>query len=119
VDETPDYGSTTAVVARVVRKHLTPATVWGAIGTLTLAIGYVLNAQHDLARLKESMAESKRTVADLQQQLAALPKNDTQMAVLSGKVDAFGDEVDRLREWRDRIEGIAETPPHARRRALK
>jgi cob(I)alamin adenosyltransferase len=119
VDEKPDFGSTTAVVVRVVRKHLTPATVWGAIGTLTLAIGYVLNAQHDLARLKESMAESKRTVADLQRQFAALPKNDTQLAVMASQINGIADEVDRLREWRAKIEGIAESPSHVRRRTVK
>ena len=119
MDEKPDFGSTTAVVVRVVRKHLTPATVWGAITTLAIAIGYVINAQHDLARLKESMAESKQSIADLQRQLGVLPKIDTQLAVLAGNVGSIADEVDRQREWRDRIEGIAETPPHARRRTVK
>jgi cob(I)alamin adenosyltransferase len=119
VDDKPDFGSTTEVAVRVVRKYLTPATAWGAITTLVIAIGYVVNAQHDLARLKESMAESKQTIADLQRQLAALPKNDTQLAVMASQINGIADEVDRLREWRAKIEGIAESPSHARRRTVK
>jgi hypothetical protein len=129
VDEKPDFGSTTSVLARrapgfawlpvALRQRLTPAALGSAIAALAVAITYVVNAQHDLARLKESMVESKQSIADLQRQLGVLPKIDTQLAVLAGNVGSIADEVDRQREWRDRIEGIAETPPHARRRTVK
>jgi methionine synthase II (cobalamin-independent) len=126
VDEKPDFGSTTAVLARrapgfawlpvALRQRLTPAALGSAIAALAVAITYVVNAQHDISRLKDSMAESKKSVADLEQRLDVLNKIDTQLAVMAGKVDSIADEVDRQREWRERIEGIAETPPHARRR---
>jgi cell division protein ZapA (FtsZ GTPase activity inhibitor) len=120
VEEKPDFGNTTAVIVRAVRKRLTPATVWGAIGTLTIAIGYVLNAQHDISRLKETVAkleqERKESTEGRDQDRELLHKIDTQLAVMGSKVDDIAAEVDRQREWRDRLSEIAESPPKARRR---
>lgn len=125
VDDKPDFGATTAIkryapglawLPRIVRDKLTPAAAWSAIAGLAIAIGYVLNAQHDISQLKEAVADSKKSVADIRQQLDLLHRIDTQIAVMGGKVDNIADEVDRQREWRERIEGIAESPPHARKR---
>lgn len=119
VERHPDFGATTAVTAWV-KKRLTPATVWGAIGTLTIAIGYVLNAQHDISHLKETVAkleaERKESADDRSQVRELLHKIDTAVAVVNDKVGNIESEVDRQREWREKIEGIAEAPPHARRR---
>lgn len=118
-DEKPDFGSTTAVVTWV-RKRVSPSAVWGAITALAIAIGYVVNAQHDISHLKETVIklEAERNVAagEREQDRQVLNKIDTQLAVMGGKVDTIADEVARQREWRDRIEGIAEAPPHARRK---
>lgn len=119
-DEHTDFGATTAVIVRKVRKYLTPSTVWGAIATLTIAIGYVINAQHDISHLKETVAklelERKESGASRDSDRQVLNKIDTQLAVMGSKLDSIADEVDRQREWRERIEGIAESPPHAARK---
>jgi septal ring factor EnvC (AmiA/AmiB activator) len=119
VDEKPDFGGTTAVVVWA-RKRLTPTVLWSAIGALVTAlmvcITWIVTTQSDIHQLKEAQAESKKSVADLRQQLDLLNKIDTQIAVMTSKIDNIAEEVNRQREWRDRIEGIAETPPHPRRR---
>lgn len=120
MEDKPDFGSTTAVIVRAVRKRLTPATVWGAIGTVTIAIGYVLNAQHDISRLKETVAQleqgRKEAAGERDQDRDLLHKIDKAVDVMGSKVDTIADEVDRQREWREHVEGIAESPPHAARR---
>ncbi len=116
---TDDAHGTTAVIAYV-KKRVTPSMLWGAITALTIAIGYVVNAQHDISHLKETVIklEAERNVAasEREQDRQVLNKIDTQLAVMGGKVDTIADEVERQREWRDRIEGIAESPPHAMRK---
>lgn len=114
-----DYGSTTAVIAYV-RKRLTPTVLWSAIGglvtALAISVSWLVTTQSDIHQLKETVAESKHAVTDMQQKLDLLQDIKTQLAVMNGKVDSIADEVDRQREWRERIEGIAEAPPHAARR---
>lgn len=114
-----DHLSTTAVVTYV-RRHVTPTMLWSAIGalitTLVVCITWLVNTQSDIHQLKDSVAESKKSVAELRQELELLHKIDTEIAVMNSKVDGIADEVDRQREWRDKIEGIAESPPHARKR---
>jgi peptidoglycan hydrolase CwlO-like protein len=118
-DDKPDFGNTTAVIAYV-RKRLTPTVAWSAIGALVTALvvstTWIKTTQSDIRHLEDAVAESKKSVADIRQQLDILNKIDTQIAVMNGKVDNIADEVDRQREWRERIEGIAESPPHARKR---
>lgn len=117
--EKPDFGSTTQMVAYV-RKHLTPTVLWSAIGALVaalmVAITWIVNMQSDVHQLKEMDGRREKAVTDMQQKLDLLQEIRTQLAVMNGKVDGIADEVDRQREWRERIEGIAESPPHARRR---
>lgn len=114
-----NFGSTTAVIAYV-RRRVTPTVLWSAIGALVTAlvvsITWLVTMQSDVRQLKEGVSESKKSVADIRQQLDLLHKIDTQLAVMGGQINSIADEVDRQREWRDRIEGIAESPPHARRR---
>lgn len=121
-----DWESITAVLERrapgfawlpaVLRQRLTPAALWSTITALAIAITWLVNAHADIHQLKESSAESQKSVADLRQQLDILHKIDTQLAVMNSKVDGIATEVDRQREWRERIEDAAEHPPHARRR---
>jgi septal ring factor EnvC (AmiA/AmiB activator) len=119
-----DFESTTAVLARrapglawlpaVFRKHLTPAALWSAIVALAVAIGYVVNAQRDIHRHQESIAELQTS---RQQDRELLQKIDTEIAVMDSKIGDIATEVDRQREWRERIESVAEeSPPHARHR---
>lgn len=125
---TDDLESTTTILEerapgfawlpRALRKRLTPAALWGALAALAVAIGYAVSAQHDISQLKDSVAESKKSMAELKQQLDLLHKIDTQLAVMGSKVDDIATEVNRQREWRERIEEVAEeNPPHARRRS--
>lgn len=116
--EKPDFGSTTAVVAYV-RKRLTPTVLWSAIGALVTAlvvsITWLVTTQSDIHQLKDTVAESKKSVADMQQKFDLLQDIKTQLAVMNSKMDGIATEVDRQREWRERIEDVAEAPPHARR----
>lgn len=126
MDEKPDFGSTTTVLEarapglawlpRVLRKKLTPAALWTAITALAAAVTWIVSAQQDVHRLKDDVAESKKSVADMRQQLDVLNKIDKQIAVMNAKVDTIADEVDRQREWREHIEQAAEESPHARHR---
>lgn len=121
-----DFGATQRFLARhapglaIVRKHLTPATLWSAITALAIAITWLLNAQHDILRLKESVSDLQKQRDEVQAGAEAerevLHKIDTQLAVMSSKVDDIASEVDRQRQWRDRIEDVASSPPHARKR---
>jgi hypothetical protein len=120
VDEKPDFGSTTAVIAYV-RRRVTPKVLWSIIvvlvATLVGAITGWVTTQSDISHLKDTVAESKKSVADMQQKLDILQDMKTQLAVIGEKLDSIADEVDRQRgEW-DRVHGIAESPPHSRRRS--
>lgn len=113
------WESTTQVLARrapglawlpvAMRKHFTPAAFGSAVTALAIAIGYVLNAQHAIHQLQETVAEQGKS-------LELLHKIDTDVAVMSNSVGAIAAEVQRQREWRERIEDVAETGPHAHRR---
>lgn len=117
-EEKSDFGAITTTLVKWARwgVHLTPAALWSAIVALAVAIGYVVNAQHDISQLKETVAESKRSVTDMQQKFELLQDIKTQLAVMNGKVTTIADEVDRQREWREHVENVAESPPHLRRR---
>lgn len=123
--ENKDFESTTAVLRRrapgfawlpaVLRRRLTPAALGSALTGLVVTIGYVVSAQHDLRTAQHDIGKLNETVTDLQKQSDLLHKIDTQIAVMNSKIDVIADEVNRQREWRDRIENAAELPPHARR----
>jgi hypothetical protein len=98
-----------AWLPRALRDRFTPAALGSAVTALAIAIVYVVNAQHNIMRLNE-------TVAGQQKQLDLLQGIETQIAVMSGKVDSIVSEVDRQRAWRERIEDAAESGPHGKRR---
>lgn len=118
-DKRTAWESTTQVLARrapglawlpvAMRKHFTPAAFGSALTALAISIAYVLNAQRDLHQLKETVGEQGK-------QLELLHKIDTDVAVMSNSVAAIAAEVQRQREWRERIEDVAESGPHGRRR---
>lgn len=118
-----DWESTTSVLARrapglawlpdFVRQRLTPIALSSVILSLAAAMWYVIDAIHDLHRHQESITELRQ---DRQSDHDLLEKIGTQLAVLDSKIDTIGSEVDRQREWRERIESVAEETPHARRR---
>jgi hypothetical protein len=111
-----DWGGTTAVIA-FVRKRVTPAALWGAIvgtgGMLVFAVTAWVGTQKNIAHLQELSAQQQaheQKTDELLQQLV------TGQAVMNGSVEMIKTEVDRQREWREKIEDEAEAPPHARRR---
>lgn len=111
--------STTAI-ATYIRRYVTPKVLWIAIGILFSAlagsVAWINAMRSDFQQFKDSAAESKRSMADMQQRFDLLQEIKTQLAVMSSQINNIADEVDRQRgEW-DRIHGIAESPPHARRR---
>lgn len=121
-----DFESTTAILKRrapglawlpsAFRQHFTPAALWSAITALAIAIGYVVNAQHDIHNAQNDVHRLQDSVASLEHEREVLHKIDTQLAVMNSKMDGIATEVDRQREWRERIEDVAESPPHARKR---
>jgi hypothetical protein len=126
MDKHHDFESTTAILRRrapglawlpsALRQRLTPAALGSAVAALAIAIGYVLNAQHDIHNAQNDVHRLQESVTSLEKERDLLHKIDTQLAVMSSKVDGIATEVDRQREWRERIESVAESPPHARRR---
>jgi cell division protein FtsB len=119
VEEKPDFESTTAVLARrapglawlpnFLRQRLTPAALSSAIGALVLglwiAITWIVSVRH-----------MQETVASLERERDLLHNINTQLQVMNSKVDGIATEVDRQRQWRERIESEAEAPPHPRKR---
>jgi hypothetical protein len=102
-------------IPKVLRGRLTPTTLWIAIGALTSGIIYVGKAQVKLDRHQES-------ITDLQQERAQdreiLYKIDTRIAVMNEKIDDIATEVGRQREWRDKIEGVAEISSRPKHKAF-
>lgn len=119
MDDKPDFASTTAVIAYV-RKRITPRILWSAIGALVTAlmvcITWIVTTQSAIHELNDHDAELRRAMVELKAQVEVLHEIHTQLAVMAGKMDSIADEVERQREWREKIEGVAELPPHARRR---
>jgi hypothetical protein len=126
----PDFESTTTILEKrapglawlptIVRKKFTPAALWTTITVLCVAITSLVSAQHDVVDLKEKVAtlqkERKEALDDQQAERELLHKIDTQVAVMANQVATIATEVDHQREWREKIESVAENPPHARRR---
>lgn len=125
-EENPDWESTTAVFARRapfwawLREHSTPAAIWSAIvglgtivGALLGAVAYVVHAQVKIANHQDAIVSLQQ---DGKEWHESLEKINTQLAVMSSKIGDIATEVDRQREWRERIEDVAEAPPHARRK---
>lgn len=125
MDQKPDFETATATLKRVapglawlpvaLRQRLTPAALGSAIVALGISITWLVTAQADIRYLKESSAESKKSVADLSQQIDLLHKIDTQLAVMSNQISNISNEVDRQREWREHVETVAESHTYARR----
>jgi len=116
-----DEHETTGVYERVglawlprwLRGRLTPTTLWLAIGALAAGIGYVGKAQVKLDRHQESITDLQLEHA---QDRDLLQKMNTQLAVMNRTIDDIAEEVNRQRDWREKIQEQAEAPPHARRR---
>lgn len=125
MNEKPEYdGARTGLyekvglgwLPRILRGRLTPAALGSVVTALCVAIWYVVSAQHDLRTAQRDIHQLHDTVGNLERQTELLHKIETQLAVMESKVDDIANEVDRQREWREKIEGVAELPPHARKR---
>ena len=130
MDEKEDLGSTTAVyekvglgwLPRALRNRLTPGRVGSAIAGLSIAIWYVVNDRHDVIHLKETVTRLEQELANKQaaeereQDRELLHKLETAVDVMNAKWDDMQAEVNRQRERWDRVEQVADSPPHARRR---
>jgi mannitol-specific phosphotransferase system IIBC component len=113
-------GGTTAVIAYV-RRHVTPKMLWATIGILVSAlvsvlyvsITWIVTMQSDVKSIKDWQPETKKTMADMQQNIAKL---QTDQAVTESMVKGMDAEVKRQGGKWDRVEEVADSPPHARRR---
>lgn len=95
-------------------RYLTPALVGAALATIIGWLVYVFNSpQKDIARVQASVTELKQA---MDQVLALSTKNDKQQAVMSKQLEAQTAEIAHQRERWERIDSIADMPPHARRR---
>jgi transposase-like protein len=112
-----DFGSTTAVIVRVLKKHVTPTSIWTATVVLATAIGYLVNVRRDIRQHDEDIQQLKEWRSEArtehQQDSEVLHKMDTQLAVMKSQLD---DEVDRQREWREQLAQIAGESPHRKRK---
>lgn len=123
VEDKSDFGGTTAVIAYV-RSRVTPKILWsiiaGLVGVLVVAITWIVNTQSDVHQLNKTVTQleeqRKTAAADRDQDRELLHKIDTAVQVMGGKVDDIATEVNRQREWRERITEVAESPPHAMRK---
>jgi cell division protein FtsB len=121
-DKQRSWETTTAILRRrapglawlpsFLRQRLTPVALWGAIGILAVSIAYVVNAQRDLNRHQESITDLQRDRAQDRDMLQQIVNSQTAM---SGKIDTLTDEMNRQRDWREKIEEVAESGPHAKR----
>lgn len=106
-----------AWLPRVFRQRLTPAALWGAIvgmvGMLGLAVAAWVGTQKNITHLQEF---TTRQQAHEQKSDELLQQLVTAQAVMNSTMEAFKAEQDRQREWRDRIESVAEESPHPRHR---
>lgn len=102
-----------AWLPRFIRDKLTPALVGSALTFLFGALAYFFNSpQKDIARVQESVTELKQAV---DQVLTLSNKNDKQSAVMSTQISELTTKVDHQQERWERIDSVAESPPHARR----
>lgn len=90
-----------AWLPRPLRDTLTPAALIGAVSALAVAITWLVSAQRDISDLKGRIARSE-------------PDHELLLKI-DAKIDSLADEVDRQRQWRERIESEAETQPHPRK----
>lgn len=125
-DEKIDFESTTAMLKRrapglawlpsILRERFTPAALGSAITALVVAITYVVNAQHELHHTQETVQRLQDSISGLEKERDVLRDIHEQLAVMATKVDNITTEVDKQREWRERIETVAEEQPRARRK---
>jgi hypothetical protein len=122
-----DTESTTVVLKRIapgyawlpraLRERLTPLALYSviatAVGAIVIAVTSWVTTQSTIHRLEENATESaadRKEVRDLLQTI------QTGQALMGKDIRSITDEVGRQREWREKIEGVAELPPHARKR---
>lgn len=111
-----DFSATARIQLRWLlpfRNYLTPSALWAAIVALAIAIGYVVHAQVNLNSHQESIDELKKSIAKLVEQSQ---DTRTDVASIKATVGDMKDEQDHQRERWERIDSVAESPPHARRR---
>ena len=92
------------------------AALWSMVTAIAFALAYVVSARHEIYDAQAAVHRLQASVAHLEQERDVLHRIDTQLQVMNNKVDDIATEVDRQREWRERIEDAAESPPHAMRR---
>lgn len=101
---------------RFLRGRLTPMSVASAIGSLAIAIAWVLDARHDLSDAEADIKRLQTAVAESAQDRLRLSSIEANASALKAKVDDSETQVERLQDWHDKIEELAEAPPHARKR---
>lgn len=124
--EVEDFSATQRFILKhpwlpsILRKSLTPTAVWSAIGalitSLAVSITWLVTTQAGIRKAQDDIQRQDKSIEALQRQGDILNEINTKIAVMGSQIDTIADEVDRQRQWRDKIEGVAELPPHARRK---
>lgn len=115
-EEKHDFGATTAIVAYI-RHHITPAAAWTAIaslvGMLVIAVSSWVTTQKNIAQLQELIAQQQAHEQKTDDSLHELKED---LAGMKSEVHDTKTEVDHQRERWEYMDGVADSPPHARRR---
>lgn len=123
MEDKPDFGSTTQVIAWV-RRRVTLRGLWGTIVALVLTllgtITWLVNTHRNIDDLQQSSTQRQAHDTKVDALLQLLVNGQTAMNgkidLTNGTVAAVDKKVDGLVNWREDIERAAEAPPHARRR---
>lgn len=122
-EEHHDFGGTTAIIAYI-RHHITPAAAWTAIaslvGMLVIAVSSWVTTQKNITQLQELIAQQQaheqKTDDSLQKTNDSLHELREDLAGMKSEVHDTKTEVDHQRERWEYMDGVADSPPHARRK---
>jgi hypothetical protein len=118
-----DFSATTRIKLRWLlpfRNYLTPAILWTAIAglasVLVVSITWLVTMQARVAKAQDDIQRQEKSMEAFQKQGDTLNEINTKLGILTTQMTDIRAEVERQRDWRDRIEAAADTPPHARRK---
>lgn len=122
MDNKPDFESTSAFMKRkapgvawlpkALQEYMTPTAVAAVAIAAITAISSMVKIYHDLETTEKELTQAQITIGALNKERE---ESHTDIRVLTSQVNELSDRVDKIESWKDRIEGIADSPPHARR----
>lgn len=110
-----DDGAITTVLEKVrlgLKGKLKSGSLWAAVATLASGILYVAKEQIKIDQHQESITSLQQ---ERRQDHELLQKMSTQLEVVISQMSNLTAESNRQRDWRERIEDVAELPPHPRK----